>query len=88
MAASAVIGGAEIFVPLEGLIDFETERKRLEKELGNLKVQLEKTSRKLANADFLANAPDEVVQREKTKKEDFTKRIEKINKNLEQIMGW
>ncbi|MEW5994318.1 MAG: valine--tRNA ligase, partial [Candidatus Zixiibacteriota bacterium] len=70
VAASAVISGAEIFVPLAGLIDFEVEKKRLEKELSLIKVQLEKTSKKLANADFLANAPAEVVEREKGKKED------------------
>jgi len=53
VSASTVISGAEIFVPLEGLIDVDLEKKRLEKELTNLKHQLEKTSRKLANADFV-----------------------------------
>jgi valyl-tRNA synthetase len=88
LAASAVISGAEVFVPLEGLIDIDVEKKRLEKELQNLKVQLEKTSKKLANTDFLANAPQEVIDREKHKKQDYQERIEKINKNLEQILGW
>ncbi len=88
VAASAVMSGAEVFVPLAGLIDFEVERKRLEKELANIKVQLERTSKKLANADFLANAPQEVIARERSKKEDFQNRIQKINKNLEHIMGW
>ncbi len=88
VSASAVISGAEIFVPLEGLIDIELEKKRTEKELKNLSVQLEKISRKLANADFLANAPSEVIEREKGKKHDYRERIEKLNKNLEQILGW
>jgi len=88
LSASAVISGAEIFVPLEGLIDVEVERQRLEKELTNLKDQLEKKSKKLGNADFLKNAPADVVEKEKAKREDFKERIEKINKNLEQLTGW
>ena len=88
LAASTVISGAEIFVPLAGLIDIEVEKKRLEKDLENIKLQLEKTSKKLANADFLTNAPSDVIEREKGKKQDYQERIEKINKNLEQILGW
>jgi valyl-tRNA synthetase len=88
LSASAVISGGEIFIPLEGLIDVEAERKRLEKELGGLKDQLEKLSKKLANADFLKNAPEEVVEREKARRADFEERVEKLNSNLEQLMGW
>jgi valyl-tRNA synthetase len=88
LSASAVISGAEIFVPLEGLIDIEVEKTRLQKELDNLKDLLTKVSKKLANPDFLANAPTEVIDREKLKKHDFEERTERINKNLEQILGW
>jgi len=88
VSASAVLSGAEIFVPLAGLIDIDVEKKRLEKELGNLKVQLEKVSKKLANSDFLANAPKDVIEKEKAKKDDYQERTEKLNRNLEQIMGW
>ncbi|MEA3297245.1 MAG: valine--tRNA ligase [candidate division Zixibacteria bacterium] len=88
LSGSTVISGAEIFVPLEGLIDVDIERNRLQKELKNLKTQLEKLSRKLANHDFLANAPKEVIEKDKGKKDDYRIRIEKINKNLEQLVGW
>ncbi len=88
MSASAVLPGAEVFIPLEGLIDVDSERKRLSKELGNLKNQLEKLSRKLANADFLANAPKDVIERDRSKKSDFENRVEKLNQNLEQLMNW
>lgn len=87
-SASAVISQAEIYLPLEGLIDLEVEQNRLKKELANMSRVLEKVSRKLANADFLANAPADVVEREKAKKTDFQKRIERLNRNLEQITGW
>ncbi|MEW6412522.1 MAG: valine--tRNA ligase [Candidatus Zixiibacteriota bacterium] len=88
ISASAIISGAEIFVPLAGLIDIEVEKKRLEKELANLKNLLEKISKKLANPDFLANAPEDVIGKERAKKDDFQERIEKLNKNLEQILDW
>jgi len=88
MSASAVIPGAEVFVPLKGLIDVDSERKRLGKELDNLKNQLEKLSRKLANADYLANAPKDVIDRDRGKKADFESRVEKLNQNLEQLMNW
>jgi valyl-tRNA synthetase len=88
LSASAVIRGAEIFVPLEGLIDIEVEKARLQKDLDSLKTQLVKVSKKLANPDFLANAPADVIDRERLKKRDYEERIERINKNLEQILGW
>ncbi|MCB2229699.1 valine--tRNA ligase [bacterium] len=87
-SASAVISGAEIFVPLAGLIDIEVEKKRLQKNLDELTGQLDKVSRKLANADFLANAPSDVIDRERAKKADYQERIERLNRNLEQILGW
>lgn len=87
-SASAVISGAEIFLPLSGLIDVESERVRLQKDLDNLKNILEKTSKKLANQDFLANAPKDVIERERGKKADYEERISKLNRNLEQILGW
>jgi valyl-tRNA synthetase len=88
VSASTVISGAEIFIPLADLIDIDVEKARLQKELANLQGLLEKISRKLANADFLNNAPKDVISREKSKKEDYQERIEKLNKNLEQIMDW
>lgn len=88
VSASAVISGAEIFVPLAGLIDIEVERNRLQKNLNELTGQLDKVSRKLANADFLANAPSDVIERERAKKGDYQERIERLNRNLEQILDW
>jgi len=87
-AASAVIRDAEIFIPLEGLIDLEAERKRLEKELEHHTQQLERISRKLGNADFLKNAPPEVVAKERAKRENFEMIVARLNANLEQLVGW
>jgi valyl-tRNA synthetase len=87
-SASNVISGAEIFLPLAGLIDLDIERARLQKELDHLKDLLDKISKKLANADFLQNAPGDIIDKEQAKKEDYLERIEKLNRNLEQVMGW
>jgi valyl-tRNA synthetase len=87
-AASAVIRDAEIFVPLKGLIDLEQERIRLEKEITRVGKLLEKTDRKLSNQDFLKRAPREIIEKEKTRREEYRSMLEKLNKNLEEIVGW
>jgi valyl-tRNA synthetase len=85
---SAVIKDMEVFVPLEGLVDPETERKRLEKDIQRITTLLDKTSKKLSNDYFLKNAPKNVVEKEKAKKEDYQKMLDKLNKNLEMVLGW
>jgi len=87
-SASAVIKDAEIFVPLEGLIDLEQEHKRLEKEIARVTQLLDKTNKKLSNEDFLKRAPKKIIEKEKAKREQYTKMVEKLNKNLEGIVGW
>lgn len=88
LSASAVIPGAEIFIPLEGLIDIEQERSRLEKELEQKRAYLEKIQKKLNNTDFMANAPAEIIETEKEKLRKTDQLIEKLNKNLESLTGW
>jgi valyl-tRNA synthetase len=87
-AASAVIKDAEIFIPLEGLIDLEQERVRLGKELFKVTALLDKTNKKLSNEDFLKRAPKNIIEKEKAKRGDYQKMVEKLNKNLEEITGW
>ncbi|MFN0123654.1 MAG: valine--tRNA ligase [Blastocatellia bacterium] len=59
--ARAVMTGAEIAVPLEGLIDFDKERQRLQATLGKLEGELTSLEKRLSNADFMARAAAEVV---------------------------
>jgi valyl-tRNA synthetase len=87
-AASAVVRGAEIYVPLEGLIDLEIEKSRLEKEMERLNEQIDKTARKLSNKDFTDKAPTEIVEREKAKQQEYQEMLDKIVKNLESLVGW
>jgi valyl-tRNA synthetase len=88
LSAAMVIKDAEIFIPLEGLIDVDKERARLQKDLAQVQTQLEKIGRKLDNGEFLSKAAADVVDREKQKKVDFENMADKISNNLEQLIGW
>lgn len=71
LAMSAVLTGAEIFLPLAGLINIEEEIKRLEKELAKWTDEVKRVQGKLGNERFVANAPEEVVKAERTKEKDY-----------------
>ncbi|EQA3610290.1 valine--tRNA ligase [Enterococcus hirae] len=71
LAMSAVLTGAEIFLPLAGLINIEEEIKRLEKELAKWTDEVKRVQGKLGNERFVANAPEEVVEAERTKEKDY-----------------
>ena len=82
LASSAVVDGIELFVPLEGLIDLDVERKRLEKEIQRLEQMLEGIGKKLGNPQFTDRAPKEVVEKEREKKEAFEANLDKLKDNL------
>jgi len=81
-SAAAVVGGTEIFIPLEGLIDFEKERQRIEKEIGRLEGFLKGIEKKLANEKFVENAPKQVVENERKKREDALTDLGKLKTQL------
>ncbi|MDD6087716.1 MAG: valine--tRNA ligase [Desulfovibrionaceae bacterium] len=64
-SASHVAQGCEVIVNLAGIIDFEAELARLDKELGKIAKELEGLNKKLSNESFISRAPAEIVQREK-----------------------
>ncbi len=84
-AACSVFEGVEIFIPLEGIIDFDVERGRIEKEITRVKSMLVGVKNKLANESFISKAPNEVVENERKKMESFKLTLEKLEKNLESI---
>jgi valyl-tRNA synthetase len=83
IAASAVARGHEIFLPLEGLIDLDVERRRLEKEMERVGREFDQSRRKLQNEDFLGKAKKDVVERERAKFESLGQTKEKLERNLE-----
>jgi valyl-tRNA synthetase len=84
-SATAVVGGATIFVPLEGIIDFSKEALRLEKEIDKLEKELAGVSKKLANDNFLKKAPHDVVEQVKEKHAGLQEKQQKLASHLERI---
>ncbi|WP_024891388.1 valine--tRNA ligase [Luteimonas huabeiensis] len=71
-SAAAVVGELRLFVPLEGLVDLDAERARLDKELKRVDAEIAKCNAKLGNATFVANAPAAVVEQERARLADWT----------------
>jgi valyl-tRNA synthetase len=84
-AASSVVDGGEVFIPLEGIIDLDAERERIQKEIVHLQGMLESTQKKLANESFVGKAPKEVVDKEREKMDSFKANLDKLQKNLERL---
>ena len=80
VAAAAMVGGAEIFLPLEGLVDLDKERERLVREADKLLSDLENTRKKLRNQDFLAKARPEVVERERVRLATLEETLDKLKR--------
>ncbi|MBN1562079.1 valine--tRNA ligase [candidate division KSB1 bacterium] len=85
-AASAVVSGIELFIPLADLIDVDVEKNRLEKEIVRLTAQLDGLTKKLANDNFIARAPQEIVDKEKQKKHDWETSLEKLKMSLRMLV--
>jgi valyl-tRNA synthetase len=84
-SATAVVGGATIFVPLEGIIDFSKEAQRLEKEMNKLTKELAAVSKKLKNDSFLNKAPNDVVEQVRAKHSGLQEKQMKLESHIERI---
>lgn len=81
-ASMAIVGNLQLLIPLEGLIDVDAETKRLQKELEKINNEIERLRNKLENANFVANAPQDIVEKEKAKLAEFTANKAKITNQL------
>lgn len=79
---------AAILIPLKGVVDFEAERARLQKELETLNKNLEGYSRKLNNESFVAKAPAAVVAEEKRRQAEAQENKAKIEEALARIANF
>ena len=84
-SASKVLNNCEIYIPLEGVIDLDVERSRLQKEIARFEGSLRGIEKKLRDEKFVKNAPAEVVEKEKKKKEDWQNNLNKLKSLLEDI---
>ena len=87
VSARGVAGGMEIAIPLEGLLDLDAERKRIEKELKKLDGELAGRAKKLQNQGFLAKAPAEVVEKEKRLQVEQTEKRQQLADALSRLAG-
>ena len=84
-AVQLLVRGEVATLPLKGLIDFSAERARLDKELARAEADIKRVDAKLANEKFVANAPEEIVEEEKEKREAAVARKAKIVEALERL---
>jgi valyl-tRNA synthetase len=84
-SASSVVKSSEIYVPLEGLIDLDVERQRLQKEITRLEGSLAGIEKKLSNEKFINGAPAEVVEKERAKQRDWQENLRKLKEILENL---
>lgn len=83
--ASCVTGAAQIYMPMEDLVDLEQERERLQKELDNARNMVQRTEGKLKNESFVSRAPEAVVNAEKEKLEKYKALAEKLTASLQAL---
>ena len=84
-AMSKVIVGAQIFIPLEELVDLGEELKRLTKEKERLEGEVERVEKKLSNQGFVAKAPEKVVQAEREKEGQYKEMLAKVIEQLADV---
>jgi valyl-tRNA synthetase len=80
-----VVRGEVAALPLKGVIDLVTERARLTKEMQKADADIARVDGKLGNANFVARAPEEVVEEEKEKREEAAARKAKIAEALDRL---
>jgi valyl-tRNA synthetase len=84
-AVQLLVRGEVVALPLKGVIDFAAERTRLEKELAKADADIKRVDAKLGNEKFVANAPEEIVEEEKEKREAAVARKVKLLEALERL---
>ena len=84
-AAAAVVGSLRVLIPLAGLIDLGAEKTRLSKEISKIESEIKKCEGKLGNANFVANAPAEVVAQERQRIADWSTQVTALREQLQKL---
>ena len=80
-----ITNDAKVYIPLGDLVDFEAEKKRLEKELATAQDKLDFINKKLNNPGFVNKAPEKVVNQNREDASKLTEKIAQIKKSIEEI---
>ncbi|WP_137744278.1 valine--tRNA ligase [Robertmurraya siralis] len=86
-AMTAVVTGAEIILPLEGLINIAEEIARLEKELDKWNKEVERVQKKLRNEGFVKKAPEKVIAEERVKEADYLEKRAAVELRIKELKG-
>ncbi|MFD2618150.1 valine--tRNA ligase [Terrilactibacillus laevilacticus] len=86
-SVSAIVTGAEIYLPLEGLINLDEEIQRLKKELEKYQFEVERVEKKLGNPGFVNKAPQKVVDAEKAKQKDYLDKKLKVEERIKELQS-
>lgn len=84
-ATAVVSSGVEVYVPLVGLIDFEKEKERLTKNLDKAISDLDRLEKRLNNEEFTSKAPENIIAKERERKEEITALKAKLEENLKML---
>lgn len=86
-AMTAVVSGVELFLPLEGLINFEEEMARLKKELEKWNKEVERVQKKLSNEGFLKKAPEKIIAEERAKEKDYLEKRSVVEARIKELQN-
>ncbi|WP_298372593.1 valine--tRNA ligase [Azospirillum sp.] len=84
-AVQAVQDEATLVLPLEGIVDLDKERARLTKEIDKLAGEIKKIDAKLSNEQFVAKAPDEVIEEQRDRRDAADQARDKLQKALDML---
>ncbi len=84
-AVTGVVEGAELFIPLDELVDKEKELARLNDEKKRLEAEIKRVEGKLNNPGFVAKAPEKVVNEEREKGEKYKQMLQKVLESIEKL---
>ncbi|MGV3487940.1 MAG: valine--tRNA ligase [Tuberibacillus sp.] len=84
---SAVVTGAEIYLPLAGLINLDEEIKRLQDELKKWESEVERVQKKLSNEGFVKKAPAHIIEAERAKEKDYLEKRAKVQERINELQS-
>ena len=85
VSASSVLGEMDLIIPLEGMMDFQEERNRVEKELKKIKKDLIFLDKKLSNPNFVKKAPVDIIEKDEQRKKSLSLKQAKLEIHLKTI---
>ena len=86
-AAKGVVSGAEVYIPLAGVIDIDEELKRARSQVEKAGRDLAGLEKRLSSEGFVSRAPAEVVEKERARAEELRRKRDKLKKHIEELRG-